>query len=156
MTSALSRGPITTVVLAQLDEAGFPVGDNGAPTIHYGWSGEPNEQNSSFTPWLTLSPLTAQPQRVPGALADTGTEWVLPYSVYLAGLTRKQTDALADRIRQNLMELERTGIVTESGSWRVMKVSCTSIGASTRVSSPYPDYYTQADSYEIWISKERS
>lgn len=155
MTSTVSRGPLTTRVLDELKDLSFPVGDNSAPTTPYGWQGEPNATGSSFIPWLSLTSLAAQPQRIPGALSDTGTEWIMPYTVFFAGLSRKQTDALADKTRENLVNMERELISTLTGDWRVMKVGCTAIGSANRVGSAYPDYYTQADTYEVWISKER-
>lgn len=153
--SAVARGPITTRILTELETAGFPVGDNAVPDDEYGWTGEPDAQDATFTPWLTLTPLAGQPQRTPGALGDTGTEWVLPYSVYYAGLSRKQTEALADRLRAALCTIAREAVDTETGRWRIMKITCTALGSSNRVSSVYPDYYTQADTFEVWITKER-
>jgi hypothetical protein len=99
MVSALSRGPVTSRVLQELAEEGFPVGDQSSPDGDYGWSGEPNEADTGFTPWMILSPLTGAPHKIPGALGDTGTEWTLPYGVFYAGLSRKQAEALADKMR---------------------------------------------------------
>lgn len=155
MVSALSRGPITTRLLAELAEEGFPVGDQTSPDGEYGWAGEPNTENTAFTPWMVLSPLTGQPQRVPGAMGDTGTEWMLPYTVFYAGISRKQAEALADKMRAALCNIERESITTSTGDWRIMKISCTAIGGTNRVGAAYPDYFTQTDSFEVWITKER-
>lgn len=152
MPSSVSRGPITTRLITELETAGFPVGDNGSPAAGtYGWSGQPNE--GSFTPWMTITPGTAQAQRPPGALADTNTEWRLAYNVFYAGISRKQSEALADRMRNALTNISREKVTTDTGDWKIQKVSCNAVGSNNRVGSAYPDYYTQTDSFEVWISK---
>jgi hypothetical protein len=151
--STLSRGPITNRILEQLATENFPVGDNTSPTVPFGWQGEPNAPGTTFTPWLSLSPAGSVPQSPAGPLANTGADWRLSYSVFYAGLSRKQTEALADRMRNNLIFLEREVISTQSGGWKVQKVTCTAIGNTNRVGSAYPDYFTQADSFEVWVSK---
>lgn len=153
MPSTPSRGPITSRVIAELETEGFPVGDNEAPAVPYGWSGDPNEENQSFTPWMTVTAMTAQAQRPSGAIGDTGTEWVMPYSVFYAGMTRKQCEALADRLRAALCNINRETVATPSGNWKIQKISCSVIGSSNRIGSAYPDYFTQADTFEVWITK---
>jgi hypothetical protein len=149
--STPSRGPITTRLILELQTAGFPVGDDDAPTDPYGWSGEPDEE--TFTPWMTITPMNGTP-RTPMAMGDTGTEWSLPYSVFYAGISRKQVEALADRLRHALCNIRRESVSTETGNWRIMKISCTAIGNVNKISSSVPDYFTQADSFDVWITKE--
>lgn len=151
--SAISRGPITDTLLRRLAVEGFPVGDDAAPSTPFGWQGEPNEPGTTFTPWLSLSPTTATPQNPAGPMADSYADWRLGYQVSYAGISRKQTEALADRMRNNLIYLERERIDTPTGAWKVQKVSCTSIGNTIRIGSAYPDYFTQADSFEVWVTK---
>jgi hypothetical protein len=152
MPSSISRGPITNRLLAELETEGFPVGDNQSPSVPYGWSGEPNEPGSTFTPWLSLSPGAATLQTVQ-AMGDSQAEWRLAYNVFYSGLSRKQTEALADRMRLNLTNIVRESIDTPTGSWRIQKTTCTAIGNTTRIGSAYPDYFTQADSFEVWVTK---
>ena len=154
MPSALSRGPITTALVTHLETSTFPVGDNAAPSDPYGWQGEPDGVPSTFIPWLSLQPGTAVAQSPPGTLGDTGTEWRLSYAVFYAGVTRKQQEALADRMRNVLVNITRQGVVTDTGTWRIQKVSCSGVGSSNRIGSAYPDYYTQTDNFEVWITKE--
>src|SRR5262245_866349 len=142
---SISRGPITDRLLRQLETEAFPVGDNAQPTVPFGWQGEPNQPGMTFTPWLSLSPAAAVPQTPAGPLANTYADWKLGYIVNYAGLSRKQTEALADRMRHNLCYIERELIDTPTGGWKVQKVSCTAIGNTNRISSAYPDYFTQAD-----------
>lgn len=153
MPSSISRGPITTRLLAELVTEGFPVGDNAQPTAPFGWQGEPNEPGTTFTPWLSLSPGAASLQAPGGAMGDSQSEWRLSYSVVYAGISRKQTEALADRMRMNLTNIVRESIDTDTGAWRIQKVTCTSIGNTNRIGSAYPDYFTQADSFEVWVTK---
>jgi hypothetical protein len=93
-------------------------------------------------------------QNPPGTFGDTGTEWRLNYAVFYAGITRKQQEALADRMRNVLVNITRQGVVTDTGTWRIQKVSCSGVGSSNRIGSAYPDYYTQTDNFEVWITKE--
>lgn len=153
MPSSISRGPITTRLLGELATEGFPVGDNASPTAPFGWQGEPNEPGTTFTPWLSLSPGAASLQAPGGAMGDSQSEWRLSYSVVYAGISRKQTEALADRMRMNLTNIVRESIDTDTGAWRIQKVTCTSIGNTNRIGSAYPDYFTQADSFEVWVTK---
>lgn len=153
MPSSISRGPITTRLLAELVTEGFPVGDNASPTAPYGWQGEPNEPGTTFTPWLSLTPGAASLQSPSGAMGDSQSEWRLSYSVIYAGISRKQTEALADRMRMNLTNITRENVDSETGNWRLQKVTCTTIGNTNRIGSAYPDYFTQADSFEVWVTK---
>ena len=153
MPSSISRGPITTRLLAELVTEGFPVGDNASPTAPYGWQGEPNEPGTTFTPWLSLSPGAASLQSPTGAMGDSQSEWRLSYSVVYAGISRKQTEALADRMRLNLTNIARESVDSDTGKWRIQKITCTTIGNTNRIGSAYPDYFTQADSFEVWVTK---
>lgn len=152
MPSSISRGPITNRLLAELATEGFPVGDNASPAVPYGWSGEPNDPGSTFTPWLSLSPGAATLQ-TPQSMGDSQSEWRLAYTVLYSGISRKQTEALADRMRLNLTNISRESIETPTGNWRIQKTTCTAIGNTSRVGSAYPDYFTQADSFEVWVTK---
>jgi hypothetical protein len=153
MPSSLSRGPITTRLLTELETEGFPVGDNASPMVPYGWQGEPNQPGTTFTPWSSLSPGAATLQNPGGAMGDSQSEWRLAYMVTYAGLSRKQTEALADRMRMNLTNIARESVQTDTGNWRIQKVTCTAIGNTNRIGSAYPDYFTQADSFEVWVTK---
>lgn len=153
MPSSISRGPITTRLLGELVTEGFPVGDNASPTAPFGWQGEPNEPGTTFTPWLSLSPGAASLQAPSGALGDSQSEWRLSYAVVYAGISRKQTEALADRMRMNLTNIARESVDSDTGKWRIQKITCTTIGNTNRIGSAYPDYFTQADSFEVWVTK---
>ena len=53
----------------------------------------------------------------------------------------------------NLTNITRESIDTDTGSWRIQKTTCIAIGNTTRIGSAYPDYFTQADSFEVWVTK---
>mgnify|MGYP000897000190 CR=1 FL=1 len=146
------RGPITSYLIEEIKTAsGFPVGDNAVPTVPYGWQGEPD--TATFIPWLSVGPATGTPQRPTGPLAGTNEDWVLGYMVSYAGVSRAQTEALADRIREDVCNISRVSVTTEDGSWRIQKISSTVIGPMNRVGSTFPDYFTQNDAFEVWITK---
>jgi hypothetical protein len=73
--------------------------------------------------------------------------------VVYAGISRKQTEALADRMRMNLTNIARESVDSDTGKWRIQKTTCTTIGNTNRIGSAYPDYFTQADSFEVWVTK---
>jgi hypothetical protein len=75
--------------------------------------------------------------------------------VFYAGISRKQCEALADRMRSALTNITRESVSTDTGNWRIQKISCGSIGSSNRIGSAFPDYFTQVDMFEVWITKER-
>jgi hypothetical protein len=150
---SISRGPVTNQLLERLATEGFPVGDNSSPTVPFGWQGEPNQPGTTFTPWLDLAPTTAIPQNPAGPLSNTYADWKLGYTVFYAGISRKQTEALADRMRNNLSYMEREVVDTPTGGLRIQKVACVTIGNTNRIGSAYPDYFTQADSFEVWVTK---
>lgn len=150
----INRGPVTDRILAELRSTDLPVGDNAKPEDPHGWQGEPNGDESSFIPWMSLVGGTASPGS--GSMGDSASEWRLPYTVTHACVTRSQLDWLADKVRNALVAIKRESVPTDSGNWRIQQIRCTSVGGSNRVGSPFPDYFTQADLFEVWLSKERS
>lgn len=153
--TTITRGPITDRLLAELAELGLPVGDNNTPLDPYGWqTDQPDAPDSSFIPWMTINAGTAQPGT--GSLGMSASEWRMPYSVLFAAVNRGQLDWLADKVRTKLASIERESITTDSGNWKIQQIRCTSVGGSNRIGSTFPDYFTQADLFEVWLSKERS
>lgn len=162
MTNIIERGAVTTGLVDALRTLGFPVGDNNSPTdqagvpVPFGWSGEPDAAGTSFTPWVSLTPM-------PGAgegqtLETLGGQafWVLNYSVFVAGVDRKQSEALADRARNLLCNLGSNGELVFTGptaDWVLDGVQCTNIGSNQRNGEAIPFYYTQTDSYRVWATE---
>jgi hypothetical protein len=152
--TTINRGPITDRLITELKTQGLPVGDNSAPDDAYGWQGEPNRDGSTFIPWMAISAGVAQAGT--GSFGDSASEWRVPYTVTYACVSREQLDWLADRMRAALVSISREVVVTETGNWRIQQIRCTSVGGSNRVGSTFPDYFTQADLFEVWLSKERT
>lgn len=150
----IARGPITDRLLAELKETNLPVGDNTIPESAYGWQGEPNSDGSNFIPWMVLTAGTAPAGT--GSLGISASEWRMSYTVFYAGVTRAQLDWLADKVRTKFVSIEREPVTTGSGNWRIQQVRCTSVGGTNRIGSTFPDYFTQTDLFEVWLSKERS
>lgn len=154
MITTINRGPITEHLLTEMRTMDLPVGDNNAPDDPHGWqSSEPDADASEFIPWMVL---TAGAGRAgTGGMGDSASEWQLPYTVFYAGVGRDQLDWLADRMRVHLVSISRVGVPTDSGSWRIQQIRCTSVGGTVRQAATFPDYYTQTDLFEVWLSKER-
>jgi len=152
--SVPKRGLITNRVITELNTSGFPVGDNSSPQDPYGWQGEPGASDSTFIPYLGVTPLAGSLQRTQD-MRTSQAEWVFPYSVWVAGISRMQSEALADRVRGRLVAIAREVLEDDFGNWKIQQIRCISIGNNTRVGSTFPDYYTQNDTFEVWVSKER-
>lgn len=150
----ITRGPITDRLITELNAVGLPVGDNSVPITPYGWQGEPNAEGASFIPWTSI--FGGAGTRSSGSFAESASEWRLPYSVTYAGVTRKQLDWLADKARTRLVNIARESVTIGSESWRICSIQCTTVGATNRNGVPFPDYYTQSDLFEVWLSKENS
>lgn len=149
----LARGPITTHLLAALrDGTVFPVGDAAPPTEPHGWQGEPNAAGTNFIPWLSFTSGTASVSG--GTLGASASEWRAIYYLTTAGVTRSQTDGVADLARGLVVATERSNIAAGGLSWRILQVRTTSIGGVVRVSSANPAYFVQTDTLEVWLSKE--
>lgn len=153
MVATLNRGGITDRLITELKAVELPVGDNNVPEDPFGWQGEPNADTSSFIPWMSISAGTAQPGS--GSMGDSASEWKVPYTVTYSAVHRKQLDWLADKMRNQLTNIKRESVETDSGNWRIQQIRCISVGGSNRIGSTFPDYYTQADLFEVWLSKER-
>lgn len=152
--STINRGPVTDRLLAELRSTNLPVGDNHVPTDPFGWQGEPNADGSNFIPWMTMNAGIATGGI--GSMGDSGSEWQLPYNVQFAAVSRSQLDWLADKVRKQFVAINRESVETGSGNWRIQQIRCTSVGGSNRVGPPFPDYFTQADVFVVWLTKERS
>jgi hypothetical protein len=103
---------------------------------------------------MSLSSGAAQPGT--GSFGESASEWRLPYTVSFACVSRSQLDWLADKVRTALVAIQREPVTTNTGNWKIQQIRCTSVGGSNRVGAPFPDYFTQADLFEVWLSKERS
>lgn len=150
--STLPTAPLTDHVLSVVATLGFPVGDAAPPEIHHGWRGEPNATGSNFTPWITVMP--GQAGVSSGPLGASQADWRIPYYFTLAGVRRKQTELLSDKLRQLLVAQARVKVPAGSDTWSIQQVRVASIGGMNRQSTTSPSYYLQTDTVEFWYSKE--
>lgn len=153
MTANLSRAPLTKAVLDILAADISKVGDGQAPG-GAGWIGEPNAPTSRYVPYLVVAPMAAQNSS--GPLGDSQADWRLPYRLTAVGVQRGQAEWLADKARSLLDVLRRQVLELGASSYKVQQVRTELIGATTRVDSTDPPYWTQTDSVTVWLTKEFS
>lgn len=158
----VERSAVTSGLLVQLRTLNFPVGDNSSPTdvnnapIPFGWTGEPDAAGTNFTPWLSLTPMPGQGQGEDLRTSGGQAFWLLNYSLYVAGVNRNQCELLADRARNLLCNLGVDTPLTVTGpsaKWTFAGVKCPNLGSNNRVGDAIPYYYTQTDSYQVWVTE---
>lgn len=149
----IARGFFTTHLISELTGAfSLPIGDNDAPTQAHGWAGEPNATASNFTPWIVVAPGTAA--RSEGSMADPQQDWRLNYFFSACGVSRQQTESIADKIRTVAKGLNKQLVTLKDESWKLTYVHVVSIGAVSRQGATNPPYHLQTDTLEFWLSKE--
>src|SRR5262249_13103965 len=117
MSVHLARGPLTAALLTQLTELGKPVGDAIKPP-EGGWQGQPNAPESTFVPYLVLTPQTAMVSS--GSLGASQSEWRVPYTLASYGVRRDQCEWMADTARAYLnAQLRRQRLVLGAGTFTV-------------------------------------
>lgn len=157
MIVILERAPITTGLMVALDELDFPVGDNGSPTVPFGWQGEADAAAGTFIPWLSLTPMSGAGSGEQDLSSLAGQAfWVLNYSLYMAGVNRTQCEILADRARAKLCSIgaEQQAVVSgESATWEITGVMCTAVGGNVQNTTAIPYYYVQTDNYQVRVTR---
>lgn len=149
----LPRGQITSYVVDTI-LAGFPfpVGDNNEPDEPHGWQGEPNSDGTNFIPWVSVG--TGASNNSSGPQSATQSDWRANYFFTTAGIARKQTDQLADQVRDLMVKTTRQNIMTTNGTWRIQQARVASIGGINRMPNTRPFYFVQTDVIELWLSRE--
>lgn len=154
--TAIERALVTSTLVANLTTLGFPVGDNSAPGTDYGWQGEPDAADATFIPWLSISPMPGQGQFQDLSSLSNRAEWQLTYSVFAAGVNREQCERLADRARNQMVTMGRFDMEGQFANWRIVGIECPSLGSCARVGEAIPYYYTQTDTYRVWVTQRSS
>lgn len=158
----VERSAVTSGLITQLRTLTFPVGDNSSPTdasgapVAFGWQGEPDAAASNFTPWLSLTPMPGMGQGQDLTTLGGQEFWLLNYSLFVAGVNRNQSELLADRARNLLCNLGVDSAFTVEGpnaAWTISGVKCPNLGSNNRVGEAIPYYYTQTDSYQVWVTE---
>lgn len=153
MTHLVERSVVTDAIVEALETLGFPVGDNTTPDASYGWQGEPNAASTNFIPWISVTPMPGN--GVAQDLASLGSrgEWLLSYSIYVAGVTRSQSEKMADRARNKLANTFKVECTGEVANWRIQGIACTNIGSNNRVGEAIPYHFTQTDSFQVYVTE---
>lgn len=153
MRSTIDRGVITSYLQTHLTGAEFTVGIVVAPD-GAGWQGEPGTAGSVFVPYTVLTPLNSTSPS--GGLADSSSEWQLPYTFSTYGVDARQVEDLADDVRRVLADLRRVNVTMRDGatSWQIQQTTCQSMGGVgyTTQMEP-PTAFSQTDSMVLWLSK---
>lgn len=154
----VDRGSLTNLLIENLQELGFPVGDAEAPEIdedsaepHAGWNGEPNSPGSTFVPYLVLTPQTATISS--GSFADPQDGWQIPYSLATFGATRQQVEALANRARKVLRSLSKLQVTLDGEDFKIQQLWYPAMGGIGRVDATYPSTFGEVDTVTVWISQ---
>lgn len=152
--SSFPKAPLTDHIISVVQDVGFPVGDASFPAAPHGWQGEPNSTGTNFIPWITVMP--GQAGTSSGPMGASQADWRMPYYFTIAGVTRKQTEMLSDKLRVRLVEQARVVVDAYEEKWSIQQARVLSIGGINRQSAVNPSYYLQTDTVEIWYSKELS
>ena len=144
--------PLTDHVITLTKTLGFPVGDATRPQEPHGWQGEPNAAATNFIPWIAVMP--GQAGNSSGPMGSSQADWRVPYYFTYAGVTRKQTEMLSDKLRQTMTAYTREVVAAYEEKWSIQQFRVISIGGLNRQSQVNPSYYLQTDTIEIWYSKE--
>jgi hypothetical protein len=156
VSTTLTRGPLTELLLVTLAGLGKPVGDGVVPTkdAGAGWSGPPNAPGSQFTPFTVLITLSAGLSS--GPFFDSQADWTVPFMLEAFGVSREQCEWMADAARSALAALTHQVITLGADHYKVQQVKTDSIGGVNRVMVTDPPFFGQQDGLSVWITKERS
>lgn len=145
-------GKATDLVVACFQDPLLPVGDGVAPE-NGGWSaGQPNAPASVFVPYVVVG--------LGGGMAGASTlgcnekDWNLNFYFRYYGGSRRQADWAATTGRREMHELlhESFNDDFDSRKWMISNVTWNSIGASTRIDTVDPPYWSVTDSITFLFS----
>lgn len=152
--TVIDRGSLTDLLITTLtSDPGFPVGDGEAPGADSGagWSGEPNVDGSTFTPYLVLTPQTATISI--GSMRDPQDGFQIPYSLASFGVSRKQTEALANRARKAIRTIAKTNVTLDGAGFYIQQVWFGALGAVGRVDATTPSTFGEVDTVTVWLTQ---
>jgi hypothetical protein len=154
----IHRGALTDLLIATIETAtGFRCGDAEAPKRveglkDAGWTGNPGEEGSTFTPYNVLTPQTATLSS--GSFSDPQDGWQLPYGLSTFGISRKMTEALAHEARKSLRSLTRTDVTLDGALFRVQQIWYPAIGGVGRVDgTQVASTFGEVDTITVWLSQ---
>lgn len=136
MVTVYQSRPITDAVLASLNAGGILVGD-GVKPVGGGWSGTAGA--STFVPYIVLYSMPVG--TIDGPLMDPQADVEARYSINAVGMSRKQTDTLADKAR--IVMLSTAVNVTGRTVLRIAWLTQVGIGRDDESDPP------------IWVAADR-
>jgi hypothetical protein len=148
----ISRRILTDTLLAAIGEAtDYPVRDAQPPDVNFGWSGQPGEKLSTFTPYTILTPQASSTSS--GPLSGTQDDWRLMYGVSSFGTSRAQCEWIADLARSAFASLHRTTFDGIDATYTIMQVRLETIGSVQRSDAVNPSLFAQTDMICVWATK---
>lgn len=128
MPTSVDRAPHTDAILAVLEAAGYRVGDGQAP-------------EANALPYAVLYPLAASTN---GTLANADEDLAYECQVTIIGETRPQVEALADKIRDTMLNTPL--VIAGRSVFRIQPV----YGEVRRDDDEQPPLFFVPDRYLIW------
>lgn len=119
----------------------------------FGWQSDMHAEGSVFNPYVVITPQTATSS--PGSIGAPDADWQLPYLVTCYGVDRRQTEDLADDVRNHISGNHRADVLMkdQETSWQVTHIQCHAIGGIGYNGQVDPRMYSQTDSYTMRISR---
>lgn len=165
MSTTFQRSPLTNHLLHWIKEhTSFEVGDAVIPK-NAGWQKvaakpQPNAPGGTFTPYTVLTSMTAVPAPGTGSIAETQQDWHIPYVIQSFGVTREQSERLADKVRISIGELthEILELKTDDAPqnrYRVQQVWFPTIGGGNVTPGSDPMFYGEQDQFVLWLAKRQ-
>lgn len=151
MSTVLSRGPLTDILLATLTaHVNKPVGDAAQPP-GAAWGAGPNAPGSTFTPYLVLTPMAAT--RSSGSIGLPQGEWQMPYAISSYGVLRSQVEWMADQARIALATLRNSVHTFGTVEWKVQQIWTALIDRPVPNYATDPPVWAQHDQVSVWLSE---
>lgn len=147
----LSRRTLTEAVITKIAETGKPVGDGVTPKNAAWTGGQPNKDATNFVPYSVVTPGTSS--MATGPINDFRADWQTSYIVSSFGVSREQTEWMADLARTKLALLVGSILDLGDSNYKVIQVRVDSIGGIQRVDATEPQYWGQTDAYTVWVTK---
>lgn len=148
----ISRRNLTDLLVTTLaTQTGYPVGDAHTPDPPYGWSGQPGDPGSTFSPYSIITPMTSS--RASGPLSDTHSDWQLNYSVSSFGTSREQCEWISDKARSAFISLKNTNFDGIDSQYRIQQIRTETLGGVIRSDSVEPPLFGQTDVFSVWVAK---
>lgn len=147
----LNRRVLTKAVIDKLKEIDKPIGDGVTPK-NAGWTGgQPNADGTNFVPYSVVS--TGSSSNSSGPISDFQADWQTTYAVSSFGVSREQTEWMADTARSKLALLKGSILNLGDSNYKVILVRVDAIGGIQRVDATEPQYWGQTDAYTVWVTK---